>query len=272
VPLRETLIHLQGGKQEVQGESYGFDASRRPDRPHVVLQMTLDGVAWHERDGRTTLLPYGWVFLEEIPGPFRYGCQESPYALVFLSMQGELAKAFAEEAQAMYGSCFRLHEPAELAADLLALVTDAEHGRLKDDPYATSGRLYDIMTRTFSLADAAKRAGAEDDPLVARGRQLIEQQAARSDFGIAELASTLRVSREHLTRTFSRLTSTTPTELLAVTRLRLAATLLRSTDRPLEDIARRSGFSGSNYLCRQFRKKVGVTPGEFRRRRWITGP
>ncbi|MEM7808852.1 MAG: AraC family transcriptional regulator [Planctomycetota bacterium] len=273
MPSGTGLVEFNGVGHEVRDGRYGFDVRRRRDRPHVVLQFTLDGVGWHEGEttGRT-LLPFGHVFLERFPGRFSYGTEGQHYELIFLSLRGPVAEALADQAAQTFGPCFAVAEPAGLAADLQALNREARTGPLKGDPFALSSRLYAIVAGALSKADAARRAGAEGDPLVGDTRRLIDRHAGTRDFSVAALAERLGVSREHLTRTFSRRTGTTPADAIAQTRLRLAASLLRSTDRSLDDIARRSGFAGANYLCRQFRKKVGVTPTDFRQRRWLAGP
>lgn len=40
--------------------------------------------------------------------------------------------------------------------------------------------------------------------------------------------------------------------------------LLRRTDLPLTDISIRCGFCDGNYLCRLFRRRMGITPRQFR--------
>ncbi len=267
------LLRLNGCGHEKPGGDYGFDARLRPERPHVVLQLTINGLGWHERrgTGRTTLR-FGHVFFETIPGPFHYGSDDDEYELVFLSLTGKLADRLVSHVARTFGPCFAISEPGGLAADMIALVREYRSGGLRGDAFAVSARLYGIVTAALSRADAARRAGADGDPLVADARRLIERHVVTHGFGVAELAESLGVSREHLTRTFSRRTGTTPAEAITLSRLRLAASLLRSTERSVAEIAERSGFAGANYLCRRFRQRVGVTPADFRRRRWLAGP
>lgn len=42
--------------------------------------------------------------------------------------------------------------------------------------------------------------------------------------------------------------------------------LLRNTELTLHQIAERTGFEHSEYLGAAFRREVGLTPGEFRKR------
>jgi len=49
--------------------------------------------------------------------------------------------------------------------------------------------------------------------------------------------------------------------------------LFRSTDWPVERVAVEVGFSDVRYFRRIFKRRVGLTPGQFQRlRRWGTSP
>ena len=55
-----------------------------------------------------------------------------------------------------------------------------------------------------------------------------------------------------------------PGEYLKELRFSHAMDLLRRTDLPLTDISIRCGFCDGNYLCRLFRRRMGITPRQFR--------
>jgi AraC-like DNA-binding protein len=56
-----------------------------------------------------------------------------------------------------------------------------------------------------------------------------------------------------------------PTDYLLSLRIHHARRLLVHTDLTVTQIAEQTGFNDSNYLSRQFRKRVGVSPREYRR-------
>ena len=266
-------LRLNGSGHEVQGPDYGYDVRRRHERPHVVLQLTLAGRGYHEDDeGVRRSLPPGHAFLERFPGPFRYGAEGDRYELVFLSAAGVVAEAMASHAHATFGPAFEVADAAGLSAAMLALHADRVDAALPADEHAVSARVYGLFARALSGAAAVRRAGAGEDPVIADAMRLIAEHAADRSLSVARLAERLSVSREHLARTFARRTGTSPADAIAVARLRLAASLLRATDDKLDVVARKSGFAGANYLCRVFRRRVGVTPAAFRRRPWLAGP
>lgn len=80
-----------------------------------------------------------------------------------------------------------------------------------------------------------------------------------------ELASDAGMSRAHFIKSFRRLTGATPHQFLIGKRVKLAASLIQSTELPLCEIALRSGFSSQSHLTETFRKVMGTTPFQYRR-------
>lgn len=82
----------------------------------------------------------------------------------------------------------------------------------------------------------------------------------------ADMAEALGVSERHLYRKLRAALGSTPYELLLRTRIRFAADELARTSRPIIEIALEHGFCDQSAFTQQFRKRVGQTPREFRRR------
>ena len=78
------------------------------------------------------------------------------------------------------------------------------------------------------------------------------------------LPQLVNMSRRTFFRRFRQATGTPPGEYLKELRFSRAMDLLRRTDLPLIDISIRCGFCDGNYLGRLFRRKMGITPRQFR--------
>ncbi len=266
-----TLLRLNGGGCEQRRHGYFFDARLRTERPHVVLQLTLAGCGFYEHDDGRHILPVGHAFFAELPGPFNYGIEGDRYDLVFISLAGAVAWQMLRHVRATFGSTFAINDAQSLGGDLRQfLERRGDDGRAAS--YETSAELYGLLMRAFAGAAAARMASGGSDPLVNDATGLVSIHAGDRDFTVAGLAAMLGVSREHLTRTLVRRTGQSPADAIVQARLRLAASHLRNGDDKLQVVARQSGFAGANYLCRIFRKHVGVTPAEFRKRPWLAGP
>ncbi len=84
--------------------------------------------------------------------------------------------------------------------------------------------------------------------------------------GPAELANHMGLSLDYFTRCFKKAYGIAPRQYLVEERMRLAAIqLVESTD-AVKAVASRVGMDDCNYFCRQFKKVIGSTPMQFRKR------
>jgi AraC-like DNA-binding protein len=82
----------------------------------------------------------------------------------------------------------------------------------------------------------------------------------------AELCAVGALSESSLLRACRELTGLSPKRFHAERRLRRAADLLDRGDSSVTDIAYALGYGDSNYFCRRFRQRYGLSPIEYRRR------
>ncbi len=119
----------------------------------------------------------------------------------------------------------------------------------------TSSRLHVLVT---------SRGGA----LTPGNRQCIEEFIdAHLDepLTIADMASHIRLSPSHFSRSFRATLRMTPHSYLMLRRLTKAQALMATSDMPLSQIALATGFSDQSHLSRRFHEKLGLTPSSFRR-------
>jgi LacI family transcriptional regulator len=107
---------------------------------------------------------------------------------------------------------------------------------------------------------------AVEDALVTAALRLIRDTAA-GPLSIDDLAGELDVSRAWLTRAFAAHVGHGIHEEIVRVRLQEARRLLTETDLKLDVVARRTGFEHPEHLGRVFRRKLGLTPGAYRRQR-----
>lgn len=81
----------------------------------------------------------------------------------------------------------------------------------------------------------------------------------------ARLAEHFFLSEYYFCRFFKESTGLTPTDYINKYRVACAASLIKSTDLPITEIALRVGFVDSNYFTKIFKKYKGKTPREFKK-------
>jgi len=84
------------------------------------------------------------------------------------------------------------------------------------------------------------------------------------DVSLAELAGLVGLSPRQFCRRFRASTGSTPSRAMDRMRLDLAAALLTTTRRSVTGIALDCGFSQPQHLATAFKRRYGMTPGEFR--------
>jgi len=78
------------------------------------------------------------------------------------------------------------------------------------------------------------------------------------------LSAEFGTNRTDLNKLFKKETGMTAIKYLIDLRLRIARSLLKDTDLPVERIAEQTGFADSTHLERLFKQKYQMAPGEVR--------
>lgn len=115
------------------------------------------------------------------------------------------------------------------------------------------------------------RSTAERCPHVERAKQIIEEGCTRR-ISLSDVARTLHISPNYLSRLFRRETGTTLTAYVHRVRLDRATLLLAQGAHSISEIAYRVGYQNYRDFYRNFVKYERVAPGEFRRRFADRGP
>jgi AraC-like DNA-binding protein len=265
----EPLLWLTGFGHDIVSpdEGYYYDCRLRHDA-HIGLQLTLRGEGFYERAGKVQRLGVGMAFFDRIPGDFRYGCARgaaSDYEQVWLDLNGPEAERLWSETMRLTGPVIDLGADNPVAPLMLALAHEQGSG-LALDRYQVSARVYDVLMTMLSVIN---RARVTTSPLVQRALRAIHQRGLKDGWDVSTLAGEIGCTREHLARAFTAATGLPPGDYLLQHRLKRAQEELRASGDGLDAIARRCGFSGANYFCRVFRKRLGITPTEFRSRPWV---
>jgi LacI family transcriptional regulator len=106
---------------------------------------------------------------------------------------------------------------------------------------------------------------AIEDAEIADAVRLIRARACNG-LTVAELLESCSLSASSLERRFTQLLGRSPKAEIIRVRLQHVAELLAEPDLSLAAIATRSGFKHPEYLSAIFKKKFGMSPGQYRRR------
>lgn len=139
------------------------------------------------------------------------------------------------------------------------------------------GQLHHVLIRHLlrwhSTAPRGARAALAGESRVAplapsaldRVREFVHDRLAE-DIGLGELAALAHLSEDHFIRSFRAATGVTPYRYLLRARLDRACVLLRETELGVAEVAEAVGFHSPAYFSARFRRQLGVSPSQYRRR------
>lgn len=104
------------------------------------------------------------------------------------------------------------------------------------------------------------------DKRIAYLREMFLSNPARP-WTVAEMARKVNVSVSHLNRLFKAEFDQSPTRYLQNLRLERAADLLHDSFMSVKEIRVCSGFSDKTVFSKNFKKKYGMPPQEYRKKR-----
>ena len=85
-------------------------------------------------------------------------------------------------------------------------------------------------------------------------------------FSLREMAESVDLSPPYFCYLFKSITGLPPAKYLKSLRLQQAATLLTSTFLGVKEIVRRVGCTDESHFVRDFKRRYGMTPSEYRNR------
>lgn len=99
--------------------------------------------------------------------------------------------------------------------------------------------------------------------VISTGIELIEANPL-SEISIEEIAEACNVSSCYFRRLFKEYSGKSPSEYRMELKLNMAKKMLESDESTLEYIAEALNFESTSYFCRIFKKKFGITAGQYR--------
>jgi len=106
-----------------------------------------------------------------------------------------------------------------------------------------------------------------DKEFVGRFKSLIEERMNDSGLNVEDLGKDMGLSRVQLYRKIKSLTNYAPNELLRITRLKKAASLLASTGMSIAEIWYEVGFTSPSYFTKCYKEQYGESPSDFLKRK-----
>jgi AraC-like DNA-binding protein len=124
-----------------------------------------------------------------------------------------------------------------------------------------------LLLAEILLQPAAAAGQAAATELARRAAAFVADHLTDPQLSTARIADALAFNADYLGRAFRSTFHETLTDHIHRLRIDRARMLFRSTDLPIERVAADVGFRDGRHFRRIFRRRVGLTPGQFQRLR-----
>lgn len=120
------------------------------------------------------------------------------------------------------------------------------------------------MTRTLIDPTPSKiEITSLDQQLIEKAVKYVEDNIARSDLSVEELAQNMGMSRVHFYKKITMLTGKSPIEFIRLLRLKRATQYLAESQLTIAEIAYQLGFNNPKYFSKYFKEEFGLLPSEY---------
>jgi AraC-like DNA-binding protein len=229
----------------------------------IVVQSGVLPIA--EEDRRFSVPRDGWVLLRAGRRHFGYEDLDRDTWFYWLCFGAGPEGAVADEGPTLQENrTGTVARPDRLRALLEHLLEDQQAAILT--PAAAHGYLQLVLAEIL-LERATTADPAAASPLTGRAAAFIADHLTEPDLSTARIAAALSFNPDHLGRAFRDTFGETITDHIHRLRIDRARMLFRSTNRPVARVAAEVGFGDERYFRRIFKRRVGLTPGQFQRLR-----
>lgn len=121
---------------------------------------------------------------------------------------------------------------------------------------------HDVGQLPFAMLARSRQV---EDAVVARCQAWIASHYDQAS-PVAAMIDIAEISERSFNRRFKRATGLAPMEYVHTLRLEEAKQLLESGEEPVEAVAQQVGYEDAAFFGRLFRRKVGITPAQYRKR------
>jgi len=232
---------------------------------HVLFKYTLSGSGIFRDAKGEHLVPREHGFLCEIGDPeteYYYPASAvEPWIFVFMVFDGECSFQWKRDLLTQSGPIFHLPQESGIIEQLCSYGKSGEQHRVIQADWGAEFVLKLLLTLTRSNEIGA--SSPDTAGLVRRAQEMVANHLDR-DLNGKEIASQLRVSREHLSRVFRQETGVTLHTYILQQKMNYASYLLKHSEYNVKEVAGQLGYDSPAHFGRTFHRVKAMTPGEFR--------
>lgn len=231
-------------------------------RSFLMIYTTKGRGALCYADKTYPILP-GTILFIDCMEHHEYYTDGDDWEFLFLHFHGATSEGY-------YREFSRTHEPVVALSPYTAVPSNIKALMLANKQQTIRGELLSSRIIVNILTDLLCSVEQEDDtekevpPLIADVSRYIDNRF-NEDITLDKLSKEFSLSKFHLAREFKKYIGFAPGEYLIRCRMNEAKSLLKNTNLPVSEIAKRVGMENESHFSSLFRRKVDMTPRQFRK-------
>lgn len=236
----------------------------RRDRLDACLLLWIDeGVLELSYEGKNYSLSGGMMAIIDGRYPHYYEAKED-LKMRWLHFVGISSFTYMQMLIQRNGPVWNWKRIPETEDYLVKILSKAKNSKFNQNEHFISVNIHGLLV---ALYNSNMHVKSPTEQAIDSVINFIEANY-NQDITLEKMAKIAALSRYHFLRCFKEYKGTTPYDYLINIRIQHGKKLLYTTNSPLEQIAEQCGFSDVSYFIRVFRKRVKLTPNQFRKLRY----
>jgi AraC-like DNA-binding protein len=133
----------------------------------------------------------------------------------------------------------------------------------------TKSIIYRILS-TIQADGASRNQPRTKGDKITFAKDYVSRNLANCQLSVQTIASEMNISTAYLRKIFVENVGMSPLKYIKTLRINLAADILSTTAKSVDEAARECGFQDTSYFCKEFKKTMGASPLSFRKKYHIT--
>jgi len=248
---------------------YHYRRRNKEEANQFILIYCIDGNGWVELEGSKQLVGAGQYFILPKGRTHAYGSDlKTPWTIYWVHFDGSLAAYFAEELDKVHWLGTEKNSRIEMRVMMFEEIFNSlRNGYSKRNlAYSTSCLFHFLGSLKFVGAYRESiKSHADEQGIVSLAIHYMRENIIRK-VTVEEIAAFVGYSVSHFISVFHKKTGQSPIHYLTQLRIQQASHQLDFSDMKINQIATMLGYDDPFYFSRTFKKVMGMSPIEYRRK------
>ena len=227
---------------------------------YYVFEYVVSGKGYIETENEQIMVQTGDLYLlNKLHRHIYYSDATDPYEKIFITVKGRFVDALVNAYKIKDSVIVKQYDVYDFMTNLLDLV-DTSKSISYNDLSIRILQLFQILCDSVSMAESSTKNFAE---II---KNYLDSNLT-NQITLENICKDCHLSKSHVERIFTEAYEISPLKYFARAKAHHAASLLRSTNYSLSEIADFLSYSDVKYMSRCFKKWIGQTPLSYRKNR-----